>query len=296
MRRSPASSTSPSARKNRACSEPAACSSGNCTTTRSAWDTSRQAPHELSRVHRAFVRVPRQGSHPRSRAGDPGAPRGLPSLRRALRLPASVPRLPAGTLPRRRRASRPEAPDPPRTVRRVSWLTRDGLAASLAVGVAVTWGLGWPGLALLAAFFLSGSLLTQWASGTGGRRNARQVLANGGVAAAAALAGSWPAAAGAIAAATADTWATEIGSFSPVAPRLVTTWERVTRGASGGITSLGTAGGVAGAVAIAALGLAGVPRGGGPEAAGFVGAGVAGLAAHSPLGETFHGLCEFPAC
>src|SRR3989442_729474 len=50
------------------------------------------------------------------------------------------------------------------------WLTRDGLAASLAVGGAVTWGLGWPGLALLAGFFLSGSLLTQWAGGTGGRR------------------------------------------------------------------------------------------------------------------------------
>src|SRR2546429_4634449 len=60
------------------------------------------------------------------------------------------------------------------------WLTRDGLAASLAVGGAVTWGLGWPGLALLAGFFLSGSLLTQWAGGTGGRRKARQGLANGG--------------------------------------------------------------------------------------------------------------------
>src|SRR3989442_6426569 len=279
MRRSPASSTSPSARKNRACSEPAACSSGNCTTTRSAWDTSRQAPHELSRVHRAFVRVPRQGAHPRGRAGDPDAPRGLPSLRRALRLRASVPRLPAGPLPRPRRASRPEAPDTPRTVRRVSWLTRDGLAASLAVGVAVTWGLGWPGLALLAAFFLSGSLLTQWASGTGGRRNARQVLANGGVAAAAALAGSWTAAAGAIAAATADTWATEIGSFSPVPPPLLTTSEPLTRGASGGITALGTAGGVAGGVAIAAPGLVVGTPGPPPRSARPVGARVPGTPA-----------------
>jgi len=168
----------------------------------------------------------------------------------------------------------------------VSWLTRDGLAASLAVGVAVTWGLGWPGLALLAAFFLSGSLLTRWASGTGGRRNARQVLANGGIAAAAALAGSWPAAA----------WATEIGSFSPVAPRLVTTWERVTRGASGGITALGTAGGVAGAVAIAALAFAVGPRGVAPGSAVLVGAGFAGMAADSLLGATLQGLYECPAC
>ena len=176
------------------------------------------------------------------------------------------------------------------------WLTRDGLAASLAVGGAVTWGLGWPGLALLAGFFLSGSLLTRWAGGTGGRRNARQVLANGGVAAAAALTGSWPAAAGAIAAAAADTWATEIGSFSPVAPRLVTTWERVTRGASGGITALGSAGGVAGAVAIAALALVVEPRGAAPGSAVLVGAGFAGMVADSLLGATLQGLYECPGC
>src|SRR5437879_10743183 len=139
-------------------------------------------------------------------------------------------------------------------------------------------------------------MLTRWAGGTGGRRNARQVLANGGVAAAAALAGSWPAAAGAIAAATADTWATEIGSFSPVAPRLVTTWERVTRGASGGITPLGTAGGVAGAVAIAALALLVEPRGAAPGSAVLVGAGVAGTLADSLLGATVQGLYERPGC
>ncbi len=183
----------------------------------------------------------------------------------------------------------------------MSWLTRDGLAASLAVGVAVTWGLGWPGLALLAGFFLSGSLLTQWAGGTGGRRNARQVLANGGVAAAAALAGSWPAAAGAIAAAAADTWATEIGSFSPVPPRLVTTWEPVTRGASGGITALGTAGGVAGAVAIAALALVLDPRrilkDSVTAAMVLVTlAGIAGTLADSLLGATLQGLYECPGC
>ncbi len=193
----------------------------------------------------------------------------------------------------------------------MSWLTRDGLAASLAVGVAVTWGLGWPGLALLAGFFLSGSLLTQWANGTGGRRNARQVLANGGVAAAAALAGSWPAAAGAIAAAAADTWATEIGSFSPVPPRLVTTWERVTRGASGGITALGTAGGVAGAVAIAALAFVLDPRRILNDSLTVVApglahpgtalvlvtlAGIAGTLADSLLGATLQGLYECPGC
>ena len=180
------------------------------------------------------------------------------------------------------------------------WLTRDGLAASLAVGGAVTWGLGWPGLALLAGFFLSGSMLTRWAGGTGGRRNARQVLANGGVAAAAALTGSWPAAAGAIAAAAADTWATEIGSFSPAPPRLVTTWERVTRGASGGITALGSAGGVAGAVAIAALAFVLDPAPGlahpGRALVLVTVAGIAGTLADSLLGATVQGLYECPGC
>jgi uncharacterized protein (TIGR00297 family) len=186
----------------------------------------------------------------------------------------------------------------------VRWLTRDGLAAGLAVGGAVTWGLGWPALALLGAFFVSGSLLTQWAvgprgSGGGGRRNARQVLANGGVAAAASLAGSWPAVAGAIAAAAADTWATEIGSFSAAPPRLVTTWARVTRGASGGITALGIAGGVAGAAAIAGLAFVLEPRDMAyprTAIALVTVAGIAGMLADSLLGATLQGLYECPGC
>ncbi len=131
----------------------------------------------------------------------------------------------------------------------MSWLSRSGAIAALAVGGATAWGTGWRGLVLLLAFFISGSLLTRG----GGRRTARQVLANGGVAALAALAGSWSAFAGALAAATADTWATEIGAFSPTPPRMITSGVPVLRGASGGITPLGTAGGVLGAVVIGAL-------------------------------------------
>jgi uncharacterized protein (TIGR00297 family) len=131
----------------------------------------------------------------------------------------------------------------------VKWLTRRGAAAALAVGLATAWGLGWRGCLLLLAFFISSSLLSRKKS----TRNVRQVVANGGIAALAALAGSWPAFAGAIAAATADTWATEIGALSRTPPRLITNGTPVPAGTDGGITLLGTAGGVAGALLIGGL-------------------------------------------
>ena len=119
-----------------------------------------------------------------------------------------------------------------------------------------------------------------------------QVLANGGVAAAAAIAGGWPAFAGALAAATADTWATEIGAFSTVAPRLVTTGAPVPAGTSGGITVLGTAGGVAGALLIATLATALGPA---PWLV-VAGAGVAGMAADSVCGAALQGAFECASC
>jgi len=140
-------------------------------------------------------------------------------------------------------------------------------------------------LALLVAFFLTGSILTQLAERRGPSRNARQVLANGGVALVAALLGSWAGAAGAIAAAAADTWATEIGAYSPFPPRLITSGRRVTRGTSGGITALGTLGGVAGAALIAGLTTLLAPPAMG---SGFVMAAAAGA--------TLQGKYECPAC
>ena len=179
----------------------------------------------------------------------------------------------------------------------MSWLAPGGLAAALAVGAAVAWGFGWQGLVVLFTFFLSGSLLTQLAERRAPRRTARQVIANGGVAAVAALLGAWTVAAGALAAAAADTWATELGAFSPFAPRLITTGARVARGTSGGITALGTAGGVAGAVVIALTARWVGPRGAAPGSAGLItAAGVAGMLADSLLGATVQGKFECPAC
>lgn len=177
----------------------------------------------------------------------------------------------------------------------MKWLTPGGVVASVAVGAAVVWGLGLPGLVLLMTFFVTGSLLTQIAGGSEGRRTARQVLANGGAAAAAALLGSWAGAAGALAAATADTWATEIGSFSRTPPRLLTTGVPVAPGTSGGVTALGTAGGVAGAALIGALvGVLGPAgwRGAFATAA----AGVAGMLADSGAGATAQGKYQCPSC
>lgn len=149
-------------------------------------------------------------------------------------------------------------------------LSVDGALAAVVVGTVVL-GVGGAAWAiLLVAFFIASSALTRWRAAAkaaageevvkGGRRDAVQVLANGGVATAiAALHGLrpdlalFPAFAGAIAAATADTWATEIGLLSRATPRLITTGRRVPAGTSGGVTLLGTAAALAGGVFIGAL-------------------------------------------
>jgi uncharacterized protein (TIGR00297 family) len=135
-------------------------------------------------------------------------------------------------------------------------------------------------LLLMLAFFVSSSLLSKKTT-----RNHRQVLANGGVAALAALAGSWIACAGALAAATADTWASEIGRHSRTPPRLITTARRVPAGTDGGMTLLGTTAGIAGAGLVAGLSYVLGQRG----ALAIGVAGVVGMLMDSLLGATVQG-------
>lgn len=178
----------------------------------------------------------------------------------------------------------------------MNWLSPRGTLAALVVGGAVAAGAGWGGLGLLFAFFLSST----WLTPGGGRRTAVQVAANGGVAAAAALLARlnpiWMAAfAGALAAAAADTWSTEIGGRSRSAPHLITTGAAVEAGTSGGVTWLGTAGGAAGALFIAAaaalIGLVGLQT-----AALVAVGGIVGGLADSLLGATVQARYRCPSC
>lgn len=127
-------------------------------------------------------------------------------------------------------------------------------------------------------------------------RRARQVLANGGVFGVAAglvvaqgtRLGAGPAlqavALGALAAATADTWATEIGTWLGGTPRHVITWRPLAPGMSGGVTAIGSAASVAGAALLGTIAVAL----GWPRAVALAGAagGVAGAVADSLLGAT----------
>jgi uncharacterized protein (TIGR00297 family) len=177
-----------------------------------------------------------------------------------------------------------------------TWLSPRGAAAAALVGSAVVAGAGGRGLVLLLIFFVSSSALTRG----GGRRTPVQVWANGGVAAACALLslvapGGGLAFAGALSAATADTWSTEIGGRGGQAPRLLTSGRVVPAGTSGGVTWLGSLGGLAGAALLGAstavLGLATARGAVLVTAAGFVG----GLA-DSLLGATVQARFRCPAC
>jgi len=187
----------------------------------------------------------------------------------------------------------------------VGWLTRGGAIAAAAVGGILLGFGGIPCFALLSFLFLSGSLLTygqarprRERSGRG--RTWRQVVANGGVAAIGALLIArspelgWAVVTGAIAAALADTWGTEIGAKARRPPRLITTGRPVPPGTSGGITLLGTLAGVIGAGLLGTLAAAmGIPPA--SAVAGAVG-GVAGTLGDSLLGATVQGMYRCDAC
>jgi uncharacterized protein (TIGR00297 family) len=190
---------------------------------------------------------------------------------------------------------------------RVRALTADGAVAAWLVGSATFGAGGWPAAAVLFAFFIPSALLSRVGKtrkraltdvGKHGPRDARQVFANGGVAAVCALFATTGQAifaaafAGAFAAAAADTWATEIGVLSPESPRSILTFRPVATGLSGGVTVAGTTASVAGAMLVAAVAQAGGVAPFVPVAI----AGIVGSLADSAVGAALQALRWCPAC
>ncbi|NIR44769.1 MAG: DUF92 domain-containing protein [Gemmatimonadetes bacterium] len=184
-------------------------------------------------------------------------------------------------------------------------LDRDGAIAATAVGGCVLGFGGWGPAVLLVLFFVSASGLSALPGGKGpksrGHRNARQVLANGSAAALAAVAtGAWNgwalALAGALAAATADTWATEIGVRSGATPRSILTLEPRRAGTSGAVSWPGTLASAAGAAAIGAVSAWLIPEIGIAGGAAVAAAGVAGSLVDSLLGASLQAVYRCPAC
>lgn len=177
-------------------------------------------------------------------------------------------------------------------------LTLHGAAAAFVVGTIVFGCGGWPAAAVLFAFFIPSTLVSRIGGKRGAPRSGWQVLANGGVAAVCALAATrggsafTAAFAGAFAAASADTWGTEIGALSRTPPVSILTLRSVAAGRSGGVTVLGSAATVCGALCVAlvasVLGIAPFWS----VAAG----GIAGALLDSVLGASLQALRWCPAC
>ncbi len=152
--------------------------------------------------------------------------------------------------------------------RRVGSLSASGQWAAFATGTLAT-AAGWGWSLLLIAYFVLSSALTRLGAAEKARRtestlplargrNAVQVLANGGVYAVCVAAGALlpqpalaVAGAGALAAAAADTWATELGVLWGGTPRALLTGRPLPAGASGGVTLVGLGASVLAALLVA---------------------------------------------
>jgi uncharacterized protein (TIGR00297 family) len=187
--------------------------------------------------------------------------------------------------------------------RRAGSLSTSGALAATCMGtVCAAAGAGWG--ALLIVYFVAASLFTRYGRhekerltdgvvAKPGARDATQVIANGGIYAACLVVAAFSPeriatlmyfeALGALAASSADTWATEIGMLYGGMPRSLFSFKRVAPGTSGGISVVGTVAMLVGAAFIAVvamlLHLPSVPW------AVTIG-GIAGAIADSVLGAT----------
>jgi uncharacterized protein (TIGR00297 family) len=189
---------------------------------------------------------------------------------------------------------------------RLRALTLDGAFVAAGMGAIVLLRGGVPAAASLLAFFTSSSALsllgkqrkasTPLAQAKGARRDAWQVLANGGWATLSIALGRRTAFVGALAAAGADTWATELGMLARRQPRLITTLRRVPAGTSGGVTPEGLAASLGGALLV---GLTWSLLSGNRRESEMVVAAVGGMGGSvldSLLGATVQALYRCPRC
>ncbi len=151
-------------------------------------------------------------------------------------------------------------------------LNKSGVLGSIASGTSIVSMGGWSWGLSLVYFFVSSSLLSSFRArekavvasdkfSKSSRRDLAQVAANGGLATFFALCYGFSRSQsarrralsgfiGALATATADTWATELGTLSKTPPRLITNTRQVAPGTSGGITPLGIAASALGACSL----------------------------------------------
>ena len=152
---------------------------------------------------------------------------------------------------------------------RLRWLSKSGAVSAFPVGFSIYYFTHVNGWLLLILFFFTSTILGKISRPTAmrisdgiqkkdGCRDWAQVLANGGLAAAAALyygaGGGIPALVmfgSALAGSTADTWSGEVGILSKRPPVSIRTFKPIPHGLSGGITWLGTCSGLLGSALIA---------------------------------------------
>jgi uncharacterized protein (TIGR00297 family) len=151
-------------------------------------------------------------------------------------------------------------------------VSRGGALGGFAVGTVIYYCLGPQGFAVLALFVVGGSLLTRLGYGRkrragtaeagGGRRGAKNALANAGVAVVCALLAVFTSSeafaaafVASLGAAFADTAESEVGQLYGRTPRLISNFRRVPPGTDGAISLPGTLAGLTAATLTAALGL-----------------------------------------
>jgi len=212
---------------------------------------------------------------------------------------------------------------------RVQALNLNGAIAASVLGT-IVFGLGGVDWALIMlTFFISstafsklfdlrkGSLGLDFSKGS--RRDAWQVLANGGMAGFLVLiyftisrhspesdltAYLWIGFASSLAAANADTWATELGLLNPGKPLLISTLQKVPKGTSGAVSLVGTLASLGGSALVGGVAVLIFTTGWGPsQEIGSIAqfliittSGMIGALIDSTLGATIQSVYYCPVC